>query len=110
MAACFLVLFPNGYFNDKLSLCLDGAFDLGFFSVGYILLCLRYNRCLIHLTKLKAVNDTLDFGCVLGTGDNIHRGIIGLAVPIPENIVKNAVPFSLLHKLFQILLRNGKNL
>lgn len=87
MASLFLVFLAHSFFNYKLSLCLGRMFDLGFFSVGNILLCLRYDRCLIDLAKLKAVNDTLDFGCVLGAGDNIYRRVIGRVVSVPENII-----------------------
>ena len=62
------------------------------------------------LAEFKSLNDSLNFGSVLCTGNNINRYIIALCVFIPEYAVENAVAFCLLGKLFQVLVGDRKHL
>lgn len=73
------------------------------------LLSFGNDSSLIDFTEFKSLNDSLNFGSVLSSCDNIHRNIIAIRVFIPEYTVENTVAFCLLGKFLQVLIRDREH-
>ena len=98
------------FLHDDLALSFGRHFLCHGFPVSLVLFGLRDNARLIDLADLKALNDALDFGSVLCTGDNIHGNIITLVALVTQNAVENTVPLGLLGELGQVFLGNREYL
>ena len=96
--------------HDDLAPCLGRDFLRHGVPVCLVLFRLGNDPRLVDLAEFKAVADPLDFGSVLGTGDNIHRCIAHPCVFVPQQAIQYAVAFCLLGKLLNVLLRQRKDL